>query len=551
MSADDYNPGEVLDLSTVMGRRLYNSQAAISMLHEDILSRVFLVNSHMDFHHPHCPSQTSRRTAQVFHKWRVFSLSFPMMWATSLDFADPLAWVYEAVRRAGPVPLNIIFPPFPISLPNIVNIDQLTPQFYIHHVQSMMKMQNATDSSSKLAVALSLVPRSHTFIAKIHPSSWEYLLKNLCRSPMLSLHTLSLGIEKGESDAQFTLPTTLFNDYTPHLKNLTLYGCIADISSPIFRTLTTLSISQPGFQSALAPARWLEVLSALRELEYLMLTYAFLDFSNIDWDIPDHPIFDMDTTLPVVELTRLKYLKLVGDLEPCTQLFINLRLPPSCGMDIECHSSRANDVYRDMTFNLQRQLGAREDGGRNLVESIRLSTNRSKLGFKNKSPGLEGDETLSLYWFPSFSTHADGLSLFLPAFSSIISIISPGVVDMEPDFQGYNPLTDSQIIQVFLPFTNLQSLYIRENRTLDRLLLVFNNYDERHESVLLPALRLLSLEYLFFGNQPVNPRYSDLLHFLRRRSETGFPISTIKLRQCGGFLEADVKQLGISIDWGA
>jgi hypothetical protein len=124
------------------------------------------------------------------------------------------------------------------------------------------------------------------------------------------------------------------------------------------------------------------------------------------------------------------------------------------------------------------------------------------------------------------------------------------VVDVDLDFHGSNPLTDSQIIQLLLPFANLQALRVTENKTFDRLLLVFNDYDERHETALLPALRLLSFEYLYFGNQPVNPRYSGLLHFLRRRSESGFPISTVKIRQCGGFLEADVKRLGISVDWG-
>ena len=143
------------------------------------------------------------------------------------------------------------------------------------------------------SIALSLAPRSHTFIAKIHPSSWEFLLENLCHSPMLSLHTLSVGIE-GDPDGRFTLPKALFSDCTPRLRNLILYGCNADISSPIFHTLTTLSISYPGFRSALAPARWLEVLRGLPELEDLVLTYAFVESRNIAWGMP-----------VVVELTRL------------------------------------------------------------------------------------------------------------------------------------------------------------------------------------------------------------------------------------------------------
>ena len=553
MSVDDYNPG-LPDLSTVEGRRLYNSQAAISTIHEDILSKIFLINSHLDFDHPHRPSQTSRRTSQVFQKWRAFSLSFPMMWAASLDLSDSLAWVNEVSLRAGPVPLNIIFPPFPIdSPPTVVDVDQKTLRFYIHQVQSMMKMQNASDSLNTLAIALSLAPRSHTFIAKIHPSSWEFLLENLCHSPMLNLHTLSVGIEFGDPDGHFTLPKTLFSDCTPCLRNLTLYGCNADISSPIFHTLTTLSISNLGSRSALAPARWLEVLSGLPELEDLVLTYAFLEFRNFDWDMPaviNSVILDKDTTLPVVELTRLKYLRLVGNLEPCTQFLVNLQLPPSCGMDIECKNSRADDGYRDMVSKLQRQLGAWENGGRNPVESIRLSANRSKLGFKNKRPGPEGDDTLSLYWFPPFSPNADAVPLFLPPFLTMLSIISLGVVDVDLDFHGSNPLTDSQIIQLLLPFTNLQALRVTENKTFDRLLLIFNDYEERQETALLPALRLLSFEYIYFGNHPANPRYSGLLHFLRRRSESGLPIYTVKIRQCGGFLEAGVKRLGISVDWG-
>ena len=527
MSVDDYNPG-VPDFSTIKGRRLYNSQAAISTIHEDILSKIFLINSHLDFDHPHRPSQTSRRTSQVFHKWRSFSLSFPMMWADSLDFSDSLAWVNEVVLRAGPVPLNIIFPQFPID----------SQRFYIHQVQSMMKMQNASDSPNTLAIALSLAPRSHTFIAKIHPSSWEFLLENLCHSPMLSLHTLSVGIE-GDPDGCFTLPKALFSDCTPRLRNLILYGCNADISSPIFHTLTTLSISYPGFRSALAPARWLEVLRGLPELEDLVLTYAFVESGNIAWGMP-----------VVVELTRLKYLKLVGNLEPCTQIFVNLRLPPSCGMEIGCYNSQANNGYWNMMSKLQHQLGAWGNSSRNPVESIRLSANRSKLGFKNNRPGLEGDDTLSLYWFPSFSPSADAIPLFFPPFLDMLSIISLGVVDVDLDFHGSNPLTDSQIIQLLLPFTNLQALRVTENNTFDRLLLIFNDYHERRETAFLPALRLLSFEYIYFGIHPANARYSGLLHFLRRRSEAGFPISTVKVRQCGGFLEAGVKRLGISVDWG-
>ena len=553
MSADDYNPG-VPDLSTVEGRRLYNSQVAISTIHEDILSKIFLINSHLDFDHPHCPSQTSRRTSQVFHKWRAFTLSFPMMWAASLDFSDPLAWVNEVVLRAGPVPLNIIFPPFPIdSPPIVVNVDQRTLRFYIHQVQSMMKTPNARDGLNTLAIALSLAPRSHTFIAKIHPASWKSLVENLCDSKMPSLHTLSVGVGFGDPDGYFTLPKALFSDCTPRLRNLALYGCNADISSPIFHTLTTLCISNLGSRSALAPARWLELLSGLPELEDLVLTYAFLEIRNFDWDMPvviNSVILDEGTTPPVVELTRLKYLKLVGNLEPCTQFFVNLRLPPSCGMDIECKHSRADDGYQDMVSKLQRQLDAWENGGHNPVESIRLSANRSNLGFKNKRPGPEGDDTLSLYWFPSFSPNADAIPFFFLPFISMLSIISLGVVDVDLDFHGSNPFTDSQIIQLLLPFTNLQTLRVTENKTFDRLFFIFNDYEERHETALLPALRLLSFEYIYFGNHPANPRYSGLLHFLRRRSEAGFPISTVKVRQCGGFLEVEVKRLGISVDWG-
>ena len=95
-------------------------------------------------------------------------------------------------------------------------------------------------------------------------------------------------------------------------------------------------------------------------------------------------------------------------------------------MDIQCKNSRANDGYRDMVSKFQCQLGAWGNGGRNPVESIRLSINRSRLGFKNKRPGPEGDDTLSLYWFTSFSADANAVPLFFSAFLAILSIISPG-----------------------------------------------------------------------------------------------------------------------------
>ena len=463
-----------------------------------------------------------------------------MMWAASVDFSEPLAWVNEVVLRAGPVPLNIAFPPFSVDPHIFLNVAQMASRF--RGVQSMMEMQNPGDS---FAVALSLAPRSHTFIVRIYPSRWEFLLENIFRFPMPRLHTLSVGIETQRLDGNFTIPTALFSDYTPHLKNLILSGCNTDIYSPVFHKLTTLSISNPGFLHALAPARWLEVLVRLPELEDLVLNHAFPQ-SNNHLDIPvafDPLIVEM---LPAVELTRLKYFELAGNLEMCSQLFVNLRLPPSCAIVIECYNSRANDSYRDMASKLQHQLGSWEDGGHKVVKSIRLATSSAQLGFNNKNPGPEGEDTLWLYWLPPFSADVNAIPLLFPPFLSILSTISLGVVDMDLRFHGSNPLTDSQLIQLFLPFTNLQVLYIIEKKTLDRLLLIFNEYDEKHETALLPALHVLSLEYIYFGNQP---RYSDLFHFLQRRWESGFPISTVKLRECGGFREADVKSLGISVDW--
>ena len=213
-------------------------------------------------------------------------------------------------------------------------------------------------------------------------------------------------------------------------------------------------------------------------------------------------------------------------------------------MDIECRNSQDNDEYREMVSSLRRQLDPGGNGvGRKPVESIRLSTDFFGLGFTNKRLGPEGDDILSLQWSKSFYQNAEAIPLLFPPFLSIISTISPAVVDMDLDFNEYSPLSDSQIVQLLLPFTNLQVLHITESWTLDRLLFVFDKYDERHETTLLPALRLLSF------NKRVNVRLSHLLHFLRRRSESKFPISTIKIRGSSGkYLKQALEGLGICIE---
>jgi len=162
------------DLSVNSGtHHLPGLTASIFDSPNDVLLDIFLMNSHLDFRHPHHPSRTTRRTSQIFSQWRELALSYPSMWAEFLDFGDPLTWLKEAVSCTQAVPVNVVF-----------------------------------------------------------PSSTNYLLQTrfmqfIQHSPMPYLRTFSIDFDA--EDYFYQLPTMLFNNHAPRLREIMLSRCNADL----------------------------------------------------------------------------------------------------------------------------------------------------------------------------------------------------------------------------------------------------------------------------------------------------------------------------------
>ncbi|KAF8961460.1 hypothetical protein BDZ97DRAFT_1760011 [Flammula alnicola] len=535
------------DLPTVEDRRLFNSQAPISTLDDDVLSRIFMLNTSLDIEHMHQPSKTTRRTSQVFHKWRQFALGFPMMWAASLDFGDRLPWIEEVISRAGSALLNIVVPPIPRWKDWGLELHEYEPR----PILTLLAYPSGIDADIAdrvFKLALPLINRSRSLAIKPTNSQWQTLMPVL-QQPLSDLQSFSL-VPGFPGDEGLALPGTLFGGHAPQLRTLHLRDCLWQFEPISFGNLTSLSVRnlfldnmasrEPGILTAVA---WLQILEGMPKLESLELSYCFREATDkVSGGLP----------IPAVGLPHLELMKLAGTPSSCSVVLAHLDFPSDCNIDIRCCDVVVNDHFHSMISTLTRILRSMDPVSR--TKNASLSVYPREVTFKNDHY-CPSRRNILLCW------SGENVMDFAGSLTSFVSLLQLAGSEVNDLFlyliHSHDPIVAGRLlVDVLLSFPKVETLRMTLPATFSRFLPVLgtrNTHPKTGDQIILfPSLTKISfLSTHFRSDDAFGFSMEDVLNFLRRRSEMGVPIGTAKFRRCRGVEKSIgmMEQLGVVVDW--
>ncbi|KAF8957544.1 hypothetical protein BDZ97DRAFT_1762926 [Flammula alnicola] len=545
------------DLPTVDDLRLFNSKALVSTLDDDILSRIFMFNASLDFERTHRPSQTTRRTSQVFHKWRQVALGFPMIWAASLDFGDPLPWIEEVISRTGSAPLNVVVSSITIPNPESLWCGDAENGSLLNMLDDVSEGIDIADDIFNLA--LPLINRARILAIKTDKSQWESLAPALMQ-PHPNLQSFSLLSEVYHTSFEdLALPENLFAGPAPQLRTFHLLGFICQPEYLSFQNLTSLSVACTfaGMPSHapwdLTAVAWLRALEGMPKLKNLDLVYCV-------WETTGETLAPLPTE--EVSLPQLQFVKLLRNLAACSVILAYLKVPSDCSIEIRCFDVIVNDHFRLMVSAFDRMLrSVASVGAVSREELISLSINSTELSLYNTYHHQPEKGRFFILW--SAQNTMDFTDILLP-FVSLLRIVGPDTNNVTLTFTDLQPptVTGCLFVDILLSFPKVETLRMTITHTFHYLLPLLsariNNPEIGDQVVLLPRLTQIALFHLPFDADPTGSSnqlfiVEDLLKLLRQRAEMGVPIGTVKFKNCKrgpGFEEGlgKMEQLGVLVD---
>ncbi|TFK67957.1 hypothetical protein BDN72DRAFT_842448 [Pluteus cervinus] len=202
---------------------------------------------------------------RVSQHWRNVALGSPGLWAY-ISNSYPKRVIEELLQRSKAAPLSVH-----------LNHGRLQSVFFIG----------------------TSLPRIYNLKLIVDADTWNTFWSNLS-SPAPLLESLSVSI----SDTSQPLPTisnSTFAGTTPSLRRLDLTGCSVDVTSSLFKELTTLRLNCP-FEK-ISATDILTVLRGLPQLTSLALSHVF----------PENPTTLIPSNFNTVALPKLKSLSINGE----------------------------------------------------------------------------------------------------------------------------------------------------------------------------------------------------------------------------------------------
>ncbi|KDR73620.1 hypothetical protein GALMADRAFT_212465 [Galerina marginata CBS 339.88] len=284
------------EMASMLGRQ-YNALLPISILPLELFLKIIRdVISCPSFGYP---SNYLRYVSQVCHHWRKAVLGAPLLWSQLIDCNNiHPKWFRVVLRRARSSPLRVTIRP----------------------------LWDEMEGESKFAgpnVHLALRNLERVGGLDILCSVEEDIVRpmiNHFQQPAPSLQCLTLSLSGCNDEDNDTnrdiqcLPANIFRGVTAPLRRLTLSRCLIDFKAPLYRHLTSLSISQIFRVVAPSVSDFLHLLRNMPDLTSLALTSAF-SLSTITGRIED------------VHLPRLSSLKISGMSAECSQFLSHLHYP--------------------------------------------------------------------------------------------------------------------------------------------------------------------------------------------------------------------------------
>ncbi|TFY77052.1 hypothetical protein EWM64_g6958, partial [Hericium alpestre] len=282
-----------------------NALSLISCLPAEILVRVFQFYAALQL-----PASDKQHrlgwinATHVCRLWRDTALQCPTLW-TDVCFALGPQWAEEMLCRTKTMPISL-----------------------------RSSVAGTSLGLSSLNLISKHLHRARDILLIASPSFLKLILPHL-PSPSSILETMMLGpfydAQLLQIDTNFELPGIIAGCRFPRLRHLSLRGCWVHWSAPILCGLTYLEIqlnrahmdAADGYLKS-SPKKLFCALKSMPALEILILTDCF----------PSGPWIDGGSD--ILQLPRMKLLRLHGPSAACFGVARWLRLPARCKVQIRC-----------------------------------------------------------------------------------------------------------------------------------------------------------------------------------------------------------------------
>ncbi|TFK67220.1 hypothetical protein BDN72DRAFT_961198 [Pluteus cervinus] len=262
--------------------------SGINDLPPELLTRIFSNLTHQ------ISSREWMSVTHVSRYWRVTALYSSALWSNILVDTP---YVKEWLKRSKSYPLSI-------------QLDRSSHR-----------------SLPVLQAALCELSRIRQLELTLTPSLWAAVSPHLkvaapsLESLLLAKKLLHNGNDDGSevsTPQNLVLPDNIFAGVAPHLNSATFINCVADLKSPIFHGLTSLTIDNPPEAIEPAPPEVLEALRSMPNLETLTLL--------LDWQWCHGLTFD---SKPMVTLPRLSKFTFKADYDAHMYILSRLKFTPT------------------------------------------------------------------------------------------------------------------------------------------------------------------------------------------------------------------------------
>ncbi|KAF9257086.1 hypothetical protein L218DRAFT_991190 [Marasmius fiardii PR-910] len=289
-------------------RSEHNSLVPFSRLHPEVMSIIFrncITHRPSYWYHP----MFWLNATQVCRQWRLIALNSASTWSL-IDFSHP-SLTHEMILRSKAAPLDIE-----------VTQHTLNPRTFIG-----------------LKEALSHIDRIRRLVLHASPSlsDTEAFLANLNKpAPLLQTFEIHGG-------SYVSFPDNLLGGEASRLRELRISGVHFPWSPSLFKDLTTLILNEPHDVPIVTSCSRCPSMKQLVEALQQMPGLETLELVN------SLPLHTSEKLVPrcVVELLRLRRLRLSGTLLSCTEVLRSISFPPSAVVQITCKSFASTPDGRD------------------------------------------------------------------------------------------------------------------------------------------------------------------------------------------------------------
>ncbi|KAL0563314.1 hypothetical protein V5O48_018757, partial [Marasmius crinis-equi] len=475
----------------------------------------------------------------VCRQWRSVALNSASIWS-HIDFSRP-ELAREMIERSRAAPLDVV----------------ATHPVLISRVFEVLKE------------AISNVGRLRTLVlhATHYMPDQAGMFANL-DEPAPLLQTLDIT---GRS--LVTFPDNPFAGETPALRKLKITGFHFPWATSLLKNLTTLILQDPHEEPLVnhcgrcpTTKQLVEALQQMTELETLELSNSL-------------PLHTSAKPVPryVVELPKLRRLRLVGTLRNCNELLQNITFPASAAVHLTCKSfliPSPGDQYAIALFNTLSQIYSASDDSEAFFKSLYIDTRFPPLSVKASvhseipEPPIWHDLETHACVSP-FHLHVDLFEFTGPlkaAFRAAVQALPLGQLEtLHLGLSADEICSVKDMIDLFGELGKVKTVALTQRNMSPFVEALGSSTDdsdyrsdeepsspsskEKNLNLKFPSLGTIQLNEADFGEDP--SAMDALIEVLEFRAEHGKPIKSLVLRECIQFYASGFEKLSnaVSVDW--